>query len=65
MPDKPMAEECPLISRKKAYEILFDFYGVFLGRQPEQLGKPRHMRVHHDSFVFAERISKNDIGRFA
>jgi hypothetical protein len=57
VPDEPVTPICPVLTRHELHRILFDFFGILVLRQTKPLRQSDHVRIHHNAYVFMERIA--------
>src|SRR5262249_26121958 len=62
---KPMTEDHPLFSRDEFHQVLLDLFRLLFLCQPQPSGKPCDMSIDDDTFIDAERVSEDDVGRLA
>ena len=65
MPDEPMAEQSPLITREQPHEVLLDFCRVAVLRETKSSGNACHVSIDDYSFVNAKGIAQDNIRRLA
>ena len=59
-----MAPVRPVLPRHQLHQVLFDFFRVGLAGESQPMGKPRYMRVDHDSFLLCECVAQNNVRCF-
>jgi hypothetical protein len=57
VPDEPVTPVCPMLAGHEPHQILFDFFGILVLRQTKTLRQSDHVCIHHNAYVFMERVA--------
>jgi hypothetical protein len=64
MGDQLMGKFYPALLGHQVHQVELNFYRVLLAREPQALGDPAYMGVHHQARD-AEGVAQDDVGRLA